>query len=110
MLRRRCRALRSPSSVFDVIERVGHEGPDKQGFVGYYAHPDEIEPLLCDARLSTDAILALEGMLGRLEELGVNDLQGDAWQYWWDYTWRSARDPCIRGAADHLLAVARRSD
>ena len=93
-----------------AIERVGHEGPQKQCFVGYYVHPDEVEPLLRDAKLSVDAILALEGILSRLEELGVNALQGDAWQYWCDYTWRIARDPCIRGAADHLLAVARRTD
>jgi ubiquinone/menaquinone biosynthesis C-methylase UbiE len=92
---------------FDAIERIGHEGPDKQGFVGYYVHPDELTPLLADAGLRADAILALEGILARLEELGVNALQGDAWQYWCDYTWRIARDPNIRGAADHLLAIAR---
>jgi ubiquinone/menaquinone biosynthesis C-methylase UbiE len=99
------RPLRDPA--FAGIEREGHEGVRDQGFVAYYAHPDEVEPLLREAGLTTEAILGLEGILSRIGEVGINNLQGAAWEYWCDYTWRIARDPSIRGAADHLLAIAR---
>jgi S-adenosylmethionine-dependent methyltransferase len=92
---------------FAGIERDGHEGVREQGFVAYYAHPDEVEPLLGEAGLECEAILGVEGILSRIEQMGINDLHGAAWDYWRDYTWRIARDLSIRGAADHLLAVAR---
>lgn len=102
------RPLRDPG--FEGIERHGHEGVREEGFVAYYAHPDEVGPLLEEAGLRCEAILALEGILSQIEKIGVNDLQGAAWDYWCDYTWRIARDPAIRGAADHLLAVARHAN
>lgn len=98
------RPLHDPN--FAGIERDGHEGVREQGFVAYYAHPDEVELLLRDAGFDCEAILALEGILSQIEKLAINDLHGAAWDYWCDYTWRIARDPSIRGAADHLLAVA----
>ncbi len=93
-------------SHFAGIERDGHEGAREQGFVAYYTHPDEVAPLLEEAGLTCEAILGVEGILSRIEQMGINDLDGAAWDYWCDYTWRIARDPSIRGAADHLLAVA----
>ncbi len=89
---------------FAGIERDGHEGVREQGFVAYYAHPDEVEPLLGEAGLTCEAILGVEGILSRIEQMGINDLHGAAWDYWCDYTWRIAHDPSIRGASDHLLA------
>lgn len=99
------RPLRDPG--FAGIERDGHEGVREQGFVAYYAHPDEVEPLLRDGGLGCERILGLEGILSQIEMLGINDMQGAAWDFWCDYTWRIAGDPTILGAADHLLAVAR---
>jgi hypothetical protein len=89
------RPLHDPD--FAGLEREGHEGIREQGFVAYYAHPDEIEPLVRDAGLDCEAILGVEGILSQIEKLAINDLQGAAWDYWCDYTWRIARDPSING-------------
>ena len=77
------------------------------GFVAYFAHPSEVEPLCRRAGLEVQAVLGVEGLVSQIEE-GVNQLTGDAWDRWVDVNWRVAPDPSLHGGAEHLLAVARR--
>jgi ubiquinone/menaquinone biosynthesis C-methylase UbiE len=72
----------------------------------YFAHPDEVEPALAEAGFAVQAVLAVEGVVAG-HEAAVNALTGAAWEAWVDLNYRFSREPSLRGAADHLLAIAR---
>jgi S-adenosylmethionine-dependent methyltransferase len=94
-----------------MLERVMEDGvqPPRgapgSGFVAWFAHPNEVEPLLSGAGLRLVTILGVEGVVSMIEE-GVNALRGEAWELWVDLNYRLAADPSIHGCVEHLLAVA----
>ena len=77
------------------------------GFIGYFAHPDEVVPLIRRAGLEVQAVLGVDALVSQIEE-GVNQLSGKAWDDWADLSTRVASDPALYGAAEHLLVLARR--
>ncbi len=93
--------------LYETIEQTGQLPPGEGGgFVAYFAHPDEVEPLVRRAGLEIDQILAVEGLVSVIEDGGVNALTGPAWDWWLEANWRAAHEGTLRGAVEHLLVVA----
>jgi S-adenosylmethionine-dependent methyltransferase len=82
--------------------------PDDDHFNAYFAHPDEIDPLLREAGLSVLGLFAAEGFVGALDET-MNALEGSEWDAWVDLNYRLASEPTLFSAADHILAIARKN-
>ncbi len=94
--------------LYETIEQTGELPPREGGsFVAYFAHPDEIEPLMRRAGLEVDEVLGVEGFVSIIEDRGVNALTGPAWDWWLEANWRGAHEAALRGAVEHLLVVAR---
>jgi SAM-dependent methyltransferase len=74
-------------------------------FVAYFAHPTEVKPLVETQGFTVKTILGVEGLISEIEDK-VNELTGESWDYWVDLNYRVAADPCLHGAAEHLLVVA----
>lgn len=94
---------------WEYAERLLNTGAhDKsQGFTeAYFAHPDEIVPLMEAAGFVTLCVVGCEGIVAGHEEK-INALSGQAWERWVDLNYRLGRDPVLRGASDHLLYVGR---
>ncbi|NIM96457.1 MAG: methyltransferase domain-containing protein [Anaerolineales bacterium] len=73
----------------------------------YFTHPDEIEPLMEEARFSKVLLIGVEGIVAGHEET-VNDLTGEGWDAWVDLNYRLGKEPTLYGASDHLLYVGRK--
>jgi S-adenosylmethionine-dependent methyltransferase len=99
--------LENPQDLASIVETgiLPPRGALGSGFVAWFAHPIEIEPLLSGAGLELLALLGVEGVVSMIEE-GVNALRGEAWDFWVDLNYRLATDPSIHGGVEHLLAVA----
>lgn len=70
----------------------------------YFAHPDEIMPLMSAGGFQPHLLQGCEGILAGHEET-VNELEDELFQAWVDLNYRAGREPSLRGAADHLLYV-----
>lgn len=73
----------------------------------YFAHPSEIRPFVEHAGFQILDLVSAEGIVALIEEK-VNELTGDLWEAWVDLNYRLGKDPCIHGAAEHLLYVGRK--
>lgn len=94
--------------LYETIEQTGQLPPSEGvSFVAYFAHPDEVEPLMRRAGLEVDEILGVEGYVSIIEGQGVNALTGPEWDWWLEANWRGAHEAALRGAVEHLLVVAR---
>jgi S-adenosylmethionine-dependent methyltransferase len=101
--------------LYDAMLNVIRQGfdesfppPDDDHFNAYFAHPDEIDPLLREAGLSVLGLFAAEGFVGALDET-MNALEGSEWDAWVDLNYRLASEPTLFSAADHILAIARKN-
>lgn len=74
----------------------------------YFAHPEEIKPLMNKCGFEDLDLIGCEGGISLIEEK-VNELQGDAFDAWVDLNYRLSKDPSFHGAAEHLLYVGKRS-
>lgn len=93
--------------LYEEIERSGRLPPRAEpGFVAYFARPVEVEPLVRRAGFEVAEILAVEGLVGAIEDVRVNALSDAAWDWWLEANWRAAHDPSVFGAVEHLLVVA----
>ncbi len=99
--------LENPQDLSSILETgiLPPSGAPGSGFVAWFAHPTEVEPLLAGAGLELLALLGVEGLMSMIEE-PVNALSGGAWDLWVDLNYRLAADPSIHGCVEHLLAVA----
>lgn len=99
--------LENPQHLRSILETgiLPPRGALGSGFVAWFAHPTEVEPLLTGAGLSLLTMLGVEGLVSMIEE-PVNDLGGEAWDFWVELNYRLAADPSIHGCVEHLLAVA----
>ena len=70
----------------------------------YFAHPDDILPLMTEGGFETRALLGCEGIIAGHEEV-VNDLAGEAWTAWVSLNYRLGHESSLYGASDHLLYV-----
>ena len=75
----------------------------------YFAHPDEVVPLMESAGLATIRLQGCEGAVSHLDER-INQLEGDNWDYWVRLNYRIGQEPSMYGASDHLLYVGRKCD
>jgi S-adenosylmethionine-dependent methyltransferase len=73
----------------------------------YFAHPDEVIPLLEKAGFTTLKMIGCEGILSGHEGY-VYSLTGAAKQFWLDLNYRFAQEPTLYGASDHLLYIGRK--
>jgi SAM-dependent methyltransferase len=95
--------------LYEEIERTGLLPPRKGvKFVAYFAHPNEVAPLVRTAALEMVESLGVEGVVSAVEDAGVNSLTGPAWEWWLETNWRAAHDPALLGASGHMLAVTRK--
>ncbi|MHB8926688.1 MAG: class I SAM-dependent methyltransferase [Bacillota bacterium] len=82
--------------------------PVPEGFTdAHFAHPSEIRPLIRGAGFSVLDLIGCEGVVSMIEEK-VNEAIGEVWEAWVDLNYRLGKDPSVHGAAEHLLAVARK--
>ena len=95
---------------WNYLERLLRTGvhDSGEGFtVAYFAHPDEIEPLMEAEGFATLGVVGCEGVVAGHEEK-INALAGEAWTRWVDLNYRLGQDPALRGASDHLLYIGRK--
>lgn len=92
-----------PSYAGQLLERGLHDQPTRFA-KAYYAHPDEVVPLMESCGQRTLALLGCEGVVAG-HESKVNELEGDAWEAWVDLNYTLGQEPSLYGASDHLLYV-----
>lgn len=105
-------ATHSPGWILDHPQRyrllfATGRNPDHEGSTfpdSYFAHPDEIEPLMEAGGFSMDALQGCEGLLAG-HEAAVNAAEGELWDAWVELNYQAGREPSLRGASDHLLYV-----
>lgn len=94
--------------AFDLLESGVHERgeafPD-----AYFAHPDEIIPLMERSGFRTIRLIGCEGVVAGHEEM-VNKLEGKAWQDWVELNYRLGQETSLYGASDHLLYIGEKPD
>ncbi len=86
-----------------MLETGLHEKPTKFA-MAYFAHPDEIRPMMESCGLKTLRLIGCEGIVAGHEEK-VNELKGEAWDLWVELNYRLGMEPSLYGAADHLLYI-----
>ncbi len=105
-------ALKSPRWIVDHPDRYQQlltegQNPAREDSAfpdSYFAHPDEIIPLMSAGGFHHVLIQGCEGILAGHEET-VNTVEDDVWEAWVDLNYRLGREPALWGAADHLLYV-----
>ncbi len=88
-------------------QRVRETGIHDQGEAfpnAYFAHPDEIIPLMESEGLRTVELTGCEGVVSENEEK-INALQGKAWEAWVELNYQLGKEPSLFGASDNLLKV-----
>ncbi len=96
--------------VNKLTKTIGAEQGTEQGRYftdAYFAHPSEIRPLMESCGLRSYDLIGCEGVVARIEEK-VNELSGALWEAWVELNYRVGKDPCLHGAAEHLLYVGRK--
>lgn len=93
-----------PAGTLHMLE-TGINRADDGGFTdAWFAHSDEVRPLMEGAGLRTLALLAVEGVTAGHEQ-SITTLDEADFNFWADLNYRLSRDPSLLGAADHLLYV-----
>lgn len=106
-------AAKYPLSVYEQREQwqiLWQEGINTgSGFtLAYFALPEEIIPLMESEGFETIHLLNVEGIVAEHEN-EINLLSGSAWEYWVDQNYQFSKDPVLRGCADHLLYVGKKT-
>jgi SAM-dependent methyltransferase len=106
-------AIRSPRWILDhpdryqsILAHGRNPAHEESAFPdAYFAHPDEIVPLMTGGGFRLEALQGCEGLLGGHEET-VNAIDDEElWAAWVELNYTLGREPALRGAADHLLYV-----
>lgn len=95
---------------FQALLEKGRWSPERRDgteFIAYSIHPSEVAPLLEGSGFRLLALLALEGLTSHIDE-NLNQASPEVWEAWVNLNYRLAQDESILGAAEHLLAVARK--
>ncbi|MCL6641953.1 MAG: class I SAM-dependent methyltransferase [Candidatus Bipolaricaulota bacterium] len=81
---------------------------DDPGFTSaYFAHPNEIKPLIESEGFETLDLIACEGVVSMIEEK-INELTGETFDAWVELNYKLGKDPSVHGATEHLLYVGRK--
>ncbi len=78
--------------------------PDSGFTTASFIHPAGVRPLVEPLGIRTLRLAGSEGLVSNIDDR-LNQLQGPAWEAWVDLTYRCGSDPCLLGAAEHLLHV-----
>lgn len=90
--------------IYDQILVDGTYAGEHGFTAAYFAHPDEIQPLMESCGLKPLEIVGVEGVVSEIEA-GVKTLSGSAWDCWVEINYRLGREKSLRGASDHLLFI-----
>ena len=82
-------------------------GPEKRYPDFYFAHPDEIRPLMEPAGFETVNLIGCEGVVAGHEGV-INKVEGELWETWVELNYQLGQEPSLHGAADHLLYIGRK--
>lgn len=93
--------------ALDLLESGKHEKGESFPSA-YFAHPNEIKPLMEDCGFSTIGMIGCEGIVAGHEDK-VNEFEGDDWEKWVDLNYRLGQDPALFGASDHMLYIGKKS-
>jgi len=75
----------------------------------WFAHPDEILPLMAEAAFRRVDMFSCEPLAYCLEE-GINKAPDDLHKQWIDLLYRLSREPSLMGGGGHLLYVGTKSE
>jgi len=95
--------VQNPAYARQLLETGIHDQPT-QFAKAYYAHPNEIIPLMEGCGLRTQRLIGCEGIVAELDDK-VNVLTEEAWEAWVDLNYKLGQDPALYGASDHVLYV-----
>ena len=96
---------------YDYSQKVLGTGKHTEGTQfpnAYFAHPDEIQPLMEDCGFDTISVLGVEGIVAGHED-EVNKLHGSDWEKWVDLNYKLGLEPSLFGASDHILYIGKKS-
>lgn len=99
--------VQRPAYVEQILSSGIHDDPESHFPDAYFVHPDEIAPLIAAADMEMLELIGVEGVVAGHEER-VNQLDDDAFADWVELNYRLGHEPTLYGAADHLLAIARK--
>jgi len=99
--------VENPEYARQPLETGIHDQPTHFA-KAYYAHPDEVVPLMESCGLRTLRLVGCERIVAE-HDARVNKLTGKAWQAWVDLNYRLGQEPTLYGASDHLLYVGEKS-
>jgi len=102
--------------TYHLLETGRHDRPDPggTGFTrAYFAHPDEILPLMESTGVQTLDLVGVAGVVSGHEAAtkqlvacaATDPVAASAWEIWVDLNYRMGHEPSLRGASDHLLYV-----
>ena len=74
----------------------------------WFAHPDEIPPLMTEGEFEKVDLLACEALAYCMEN-GVNEAPNELHQQWIDLLYRLSRESSILGAGGHILYVGEKA-
>lgn len=83
------------------------EAPGNMFPNSYFAHPNEILPLMESQGFETKLLLGCEGVVAG-HEAHVNELEGKPWEQWVELNYNLGHEPSLFGASDHLLYIGRK--
>jgi ubiquinone/menaquinone biosynthesis C-methylase UbiE len=70
----------------------------------YFAHPNEIKPLMESEGFETLDVIGCEGVVSKIDER-INELDDKAFDRWVELNYELGRDPSLHGAAEHILYI-----
>ena len=96
-----------PDGTLQMLETQINRAGDGGFTDAWFAHPDEVRPLMESAGLRTLALLAAEGLCAGHEQ-HIKTLDPPDFDFWASLNYRFSREPSLFGAADHLLYIGAR--
>ena len=90
------------------VLKSGRHTEGKEFPNAYFAHPDEIQPLMEGCGFTTISVLGVEGIVAGHEE-EINKLHGADWEKWVYLNYELGLEPSLYGASDHILYIGRKS-
>lgn len=79
-----------------------------KGFTdSYFAHPNEVVPLMESAEFETLNVIGCEGVAAG-SDASLNELDEQTWEKWVTLNYEMGQDPTLWGASDHLLYVGKK--
>jgi len=97
--------IKNQAYAFEMLETGVHDR-GKNFPQAYFAHPDEVLPLMESSGFQTMDLVGCEGIVSGFEE-EINTYTGEAWEAWVELNYRLGHEATLYGASDHLLYVGR---